>query len=1299
MLASPVASSSPHSRPFALPPTADSHRPSSAATTDDAALSSSSSSSLSSPSAAAAAAAAAVGPSSSTSLFSVKLQREMSKLPDAQWRAAFIDYQRLRKQIKKIVYYEQEAKQQHEAAARTADTALHSHAASPSQSAPAAEAPSPSSSAAVVGVPSSLSLSSAHRDRLRKSRDVFWCVLKAEIEKVNGFFSLKEEEANRHFAAVGLDSDSEHTSSGGSASGLQAAELATDRLVFAKLLLEQHPRALAERLLPPPLFDSASAVSWSVLPAARVALLTAFLSLCALLDQLRKFVVINYVVVLKILKKYDEYTIRSTKDELSRELSDEPFATSARLASLLQRAERITFRLLPPIEGQQTGNGQLSQSAAAPATSTTAAAAAAGSQESALPFSASESSLCPICHKPLANPVQLQCSHRCCFNCLASHTVARSFSCPVCAKQQEFDSLDLGLESVLTKFAGVSLTDRERLEGERHLVNTQPLPHALQHQQQQQQSTVEPLIQQSAQLHLANQSSMQSDGSPSSLPRVKTESAGGTAPIDVAAAASSMAMDFQQQQQLGSVRVNGQMDSKLAADELLMAKDEAGNDSSSDEDDDSDNEGSPTDGSVHPSRGGKHTGLDGALLGSEHKKLGRGSCHQCKTTRESKMLLCCTSKAEKGKRKRKCRKKYCSACFAESDTRVLTNSGFLFLADIEARIDAGREVLYACYDASTHDIVYKPGQLVFPAAPPTRWVDFTHSSMRRLWDANSDDYGSTVPANGVLANRLTLRTTPEHDMYVQLCTGYEKDGQEQYQPRMAGSASIPPHKMPARELAPGYQCDCVAAGRPCTHGYSHYRMYTGAASGLQTPADVISISDHDARSPVAALGLQSKDELDAFLELFGYWLGDGSMSNDTRTDQTSNDAICFMPRTNRDCVYLHSLLARLQLKPGQHFSSTKTDMRLEVRITEPRWFRFFDDEFGGKHSNSRHYDMRLALRKQATHSTQRRPSTSTASTVSESVTVSSSRARSISASVSGERVLDYSDDDNDGDRSSCGVDAVEEEENSAASGKWLPDWSLFRLNAEQLRLVIEGVRQAAGGRAMQGEQQICTSTVGFRDQLIHACLHAGYSAYFTLNTAASEVRGYNAVPNDNCLYTEEEMETALRVDSTSQFKPVRSNHHSWSVYYSEVISELLPGQDVRFDGSACRVRQGKKLRSGHAKQQTAAIATQPADLYDQERDGRVWCVDVQHDDHLIFAQRAHRNTSDVVTKVGRTMIVGNCLQRTYAQVMANMTPADIAKWQWSDRTARLNMPHQHRTPLVIRSSPRPTVRPLMLLIG
>ena len=617
-----------------------------------------------------------------------------------------------------------------------------------------------------------------------------------------------------------------------------------------------------------------------------------------------------------------------------------------------------------------------------------------------------------------------------------------------------------------------------------------------------------------------------------------------------------------------------------------------------------------------------------------------------------------------------------SACFPEHDTRVLTDSGFLFLADIEERIDAGQGVLYACFDTSTQSIVYKPGRLVF-ASPPTRWVDFTHASTRRLWDATSDEYGSTKFADGVPANYLTLRTTPEHDMYVQLCTRGGEDGHERYEPRMVGGADIPPHKQPARELAPGYQCDCDAVGRPCTHGYSHYRMCTGAASGLHMPADAISLTDRDPSSPVAALGLQSKDELDAFLELFGYWLGDGILSHRNRGGLNSANVVMVVS-TICDRVYLLSLLARLHLVRDQHFTSDESNLRYQVRITEPRWFRFFDDEFGVMCSNSRHYDRRLALLKQDRHIIRRR--SSAASRISVSAAASASVASTTNAPLccrlcGDDEWLDWLADMGVWYCWKCSDRATDEPtekepdedmqppshpeqdvdcDDPEKSAKWLPHWVLFQLDAQQLRLVIEGLRHADGRSvataAMQAERVIRTSNVGLRDQLLQACMHAGYSAHFKLDTSTSEVCGYNAEPEDGRIYTKEQMEAALRIDLSRRFKPVRSRYDSWWVCYSEAVSELLPAHDVRFDDSACHVRQ----RSGQTIQKERTAATQPGDLYDQERDGRVWCVDVEHNDHLIFVQRAHRNASDVVTKVGRAMICGNCFeyQTVYAYIQS-----------------------------------------------
>jgi hypothetical protein len=46
-------------------------------------------------------------------------------------------------------------------------------------------------------------------------------------------------------------------------------------------------------------------------------------------------------------------------------------------------------------------------------------------------------------------------------------------------------------------------------------------------------------------------------------------------------------------------------------------------------------------------------------------------------------------------------------CFPETDARVLTDQGFLYLPQLEKRSG----VLFACYDVKTASIVYRPGKL------------------------------------------------------------------------------------------------------------------------------------------------------------------------------------------------------------------------------------------------------------------------------------------------------------------------------------------------------------------------------------------------------------------------------------------------------------------------------------------------------------------------------------------------------------------------------------------------------------
>ena len=300
-----------------------------------------------------------------------------------------------------------------------------------------------------------------------------------------------------------------------------------------------------------------------------------------------------------------------------------------------------------------------------------------------------------------------------------------------------------------------------------------------------------------------------------------------------------------------------------------------------------------------------------------------------------------------------------NTCLPERDMRVLTDAGFLFVSEVEKleadRHRTGERVLYACYETATQSLVYAPGSLVF-APPPARWVDFTEAETRRHWGADSDDYGAIEACD--CGNLVTARTTPDHEMFVQLAAQSGAEGDDSYQVRTADGAVIPPHKMPAAELAPGFSCSCDADDVDCPHGYPSYRMFTAAASGIAR-ADFLTVLDRTAGSPVVALGLRSSDQLAAFLELYGFWLGSGDLWH----SGASQGGLSFSLHRQRDRVHLLSLIARLPLRKGADWSSRQCGRCVVVHITADRWFRYFDAEYGCSDHPSLSYHREAAMAK------------------------------------------------------------------------------------------------------------------------------------------------------------------------------------------------------------------------------------------------------------------------------------------------------------------------------------------------
>ena len=173
------------------------------------------------------------------------------------------------------------------------------------------------------------------------------------------------------------------------------------------------------------------------------------------------------------------------------------------------------------------------------------------------------------------------------------------------------------------------------------------------------------------------------------------------------------------------------------------------------------------------------------------------------------------------------------------------------------------------------------------------------------------------------------------------------------------------------------------------------------------------------------------------------------------------------------------------------------------------------------------------------------------------------------------------------------------------------------LTADESRLVVRGLWRADGKWAQQ-TKGIFTSGVAHRDQLVQLLLHCGYSPVAHLCHAAGAVRGHiSNRKGDTRVYTMAEVE-ALSAAERATYKPIRCTVDNWIVYWAEPTS--VSGKQ------SCWPTLSRR----------DAVSTEP---YVAARDGRTWCVTVNHDEHLIVAQRAERHDG-VVTKQSRPLVVG-----------------------------------------------------------
>jgi cysteinyl-tRNA synthetase len=486
-------------------------------------------------------------------------------------------------------------------------------------------------------------------------------------------------------------------------------------------------------------------------------------------------------------------------------------------------------------------------------------------------------------------------------------------------------------------------------------------------------------------------------------------------------------------------------------------------------------------------------------------------------------------------------------CFGE-DTRVLTSHGFLFFDEIEAKIANGDNILYACYDIASQGIKYASGSLIkFQAGHHKKLINFTQHNEVNTWENGSNDYGKdtihNVVKTGIKAdsNHLSLRVTSNHDMYVEV-------GHYSSAKRPLYSKHHLYQKKKANELI--------------GIGSVPIRFNACATNGIQMQMN----SHLQLQSMLFDELALDKSNINLFLELYGFWLGDGTLTFNHGGKKGGISAVAFSQNKKTDIEWLCVTINKIGLNENVDWRRTgeRKDESILISITNDKWVRFFYREYAHKYKRSS-----SALKMQ-------------------------------------------------------GLDAYTGED-FIKGEKWFLPWIWNLVDMGGSRSIIAGLHRADGSFAAN-DKQIFTSSVSFRDDLVRLLLHAGYTAYFKLVHHAGKITRYHSICSNETLHVDKF--NLFDESDKRKWRPIQATCDSWAVMYAEPTST-----------------KGKGASWPSMDSQT---------VKEEDYNGITWCVTVNHQDHLIFAQRAHKNDENIVTKASRPIIIGQCSAMSHAVLGEHM---------------------------------------------
>ena len=264
-------------------------------------------------------------------------------------------------------------------------------------------------------------------------------------------------------------------------------------------------------------------------------------------------------------------------------------------------------------------------------------------------------------------------------------------------------------------------------------------------------------------------------------------------------------------------------------------------------------------------------------------------------------------------------------------------------AEHDPRVSSAASPLrFASLDPSTGQLVYLPATAL-TWKTVTSLVEFTHRAEAPSWAEDADEYGLTPaqvkrmkaqserhrsgekveekfhPEHG--SNGVSLVVDRQHDMYVRVGLSEARTAATDYK-HAHWSADY------AKVKAGALLSDDIR---------QRVRMMGHAPAGLAPSADELPFA--------RLLGLGTEAEVKAFLLLYGYWCGEGTLDARLRL-------VVFSPKKKDDQPWVLKHLATLGLtvEGGQVSLHDIANGQLSIYVQDERWSDYFFGEYGHQYA-------------------------------------------------------------------------------------------------------------------------------------------------------------------------------------------------------------------------------------------------------------------------------------------------------------------------------------------------------------